>query len=48
MSKKKTFMDRTCPIYAMIRNKEVYYIVSAAGGQMPEPFPNKALLTPLF
>jgi multimeric flavodoxin WrbA len=31
----KTFIDRTCPIYSMIRNKEVYYIVSAAGGQMP-------------
>ena len=31
----KTFIDRTCPIYSMIRDKEVYYIVSAAGGQMP-------------
>ncbi|WDP88521.1 MAG: flavodoxin family protein [Desulfobacter sp.] len=31
----KTFIDRTCPIYAMVRNKEVYYIVAAAGGQMP-------------
>lgn len=31
----KTFIDRTCPIYSMIRNKEVYYIVAAAGGQMP-------------
>jgi len=31
----KTFIDRTCPIYSMIRDKEIYYIVSAAGGQMP-------------
>lgn len=31
----KTFIDRTCPIYSMVRNKEVYYIVSAAGGRMP-------------
>nr|WP_321396681.1 flavodoxin family protein [uncultured Desulfobacter sp.] len=31
----KTFIDRTCPIYSMIRNKDVYYIISAAGGQMP-------------
>lgn len=31
----KTFIDRTCPIYSMIRDKEVYYIVAAAGGQMP-------------
>lgn len=31
----KTFIDRTCPIYSMIHNKEVYYIVAAAGGQMP-------------
>ena len=31
----KTFIDRTCPIYAMVQDKDVYYIVSAAGGQMP-------------
>ena len=31
----KTFVDRTCPIYSMIQDKEVYYIVAAAGGQMP-------------
>lgn len=29
----KTFIDRVCPIYSMIRTKDVYYIVSAAGGQ---------------
>jgi len=31
----KTFIDRVCPIYAMINNKEVYFIISAAGGQTP-------------
>lgn len=31
----KTFIDRTCPIYSKIQGKDVYYIVSAAGGQMP-------------
>ena len=31
----KTFIDRVCPIYSMINNKDVYFIVSAAGGQMP-------------
>lgn len=28
----KTFMDRVCPIYSMIHNKDVYFIASAAGG----------------
>ena len=31
----KTFIDRTCPIYSMIKGKDVYYIVSAAGGRTP-------------
>lgn len=31
----KTFIDRTCPIYSRIRGKDVYYIVSAAGGKLP-------------
>ncbi len=31
----KTFIDRTCPIYSRIHGKDVYYILSAAGGQMP-------------
>lgn len=34
-SQMKTFIDRTCPIYANINNKDVYFIISAAGGQMP-------------
>lgn len=28
----KTFIDRVCPIYTMLRDKEVYYAVSCAGG----------------
>lgn len=31
----KTFIDRICPIYSMIRGKDVYFIVSAAGGKLP-------------
>lgn len=31
----KIFIDRLCPIYSMIRNKDVYFIVSAAGGKFP-------------
>ncbi|WP_147822400.1 flavodoxin family protein [Salidesulfovibrio onnuriiensis] len=31
----KTFIDRVCPIYSMIRGKDVYFIVSAAGGKLP-------------
>lgn len=31
----KTFMDRVCPIYTMIGSKDVYFIVSAAGGSFP-------------
>lgn len=31
----KTFMDRVCPIYSMIHNKDVYFIASAAGGSLP-------------
>ena len=31
----KTFIDRVCPIYSMIHNKDVYFIASAAGGSMP-------------
>jgi len=31
----KTFIDRVCPIYTMVRAKEMYYILSAAGGKMP-------------
>lgn len=28
----KTFIDRVCPIYTMVRDKEVYFIIAAAGG----------------
>ncbi len=31
----KTFIDRVCPIYSKLNNKEVYYIISAAGGSFP-------------
>lgn len=31
----KTFMDRLCPVYPMINNKDVYFIISAAGGALP-------------
>lgn len=31
----KTFMDRVCPIYPLIRDKDVYFIVAAAGGNIP-------------
>jgi len=31
----KTFIDRVCPIYPMIHNKDVYLIASAAGGSLP-------------
>lgn len=31
----KTFIDRVCPIYTMIHDKDVYFIVSAAGGSFP-------------
>jgi len=31
----KTFIDRICPIYTMIHNKDVYFIASAAGGSLP-------------
>jgi multimeric flavodoxin WrbA len=31
----KTFIDRVCPIYSMVSNKDVYFIVSAAGGRLP-------------
>jgi len=31
----KTFLDRVCPIYTMIRNKEIYYVIAAAGGSLP-------------
>ena len=31
----KTFLDRMCPIYTRIRNKEIYYIIAAAGGSLP-------------
>ncbi len=31
----KTFIDRLCPIYSMIHGKDVYFIVSAAGGKFP-------------
>jgi multimeric flavodoxin WrbA len=31
----KTFIDRVCPIYSRIRNKDVYFIISAAGGRLP-------------
>lgn len=29
----KTFIDRMCAVYTMIRNKEVYFVVSVAGGE---------------
>lgn len=31
----KTFMDRVCPIYTMIHGKDVYFVISAAGGSFP-------------
>ncbi|MGE4552264.1 MAG: flavodoxin family protein [Desulfovibrionaceae bacterium] len=31
----KTFIDRICPIYTMIRDKDVYFIIAAAGGRLP-------------
>lgn len=31
----KTFMDRVCPIYPLIHDKDVYFIVAAAGGNIP-------------
>ncbi len=31
----KTFIDRVCPIYSMITNKDFYFIISAAGGRVP-------------
>ncbi|WP_432734498.1 flavodoxin family protein [Maridesulfovibrio sp. FT414] len=31
----KTFIDRVCPIYSMISNKDIYFIISAAGGKLP-------------
>ena len=31
----KTFIDRLCPIYSRIRNKDIYFIISAAGGKLP-------------
>lgn len=31
----KTFIDRLCPIYARIHGKDVYFIISAAGGRLP-------------
>lgn len=29
----KTFIDRACPIYSLARDKEVYFILAAAGGK---------------
>ena len=31
----KTFIDRVCPIYTLINKKDIYFIVSAAGGEGP-------------
>jgi len=31
----KTFIDRVCPAYPLIHNKDVYFIASAAGGSFP-------------
>lgn len=31
----KTFIDRVCPIYPMIHDKDVCFIASAAGGSFP-------------
>lgn len=31
----KTFIDRVCPIYTEVRDMDVYFIVSAAGGTFP-------------
>ncbi len=31
----KTFIDRICPIYGMINDKDVYFIIAAAGGSFP-------------
>lgn len=29
----KTFIDRVCPIYSMLKDKDVYFVVAAAGGE---------------
>ena len=31
----KTLIDRICPIYSSIHDKDVYFIISAAGGSFP-------------
>ena len=31
----KTFIDRICPIYARITDKDIYFIIAAAGGKFP-------------
>jgi len=28
----KTFIDRVCPVYTMLKDKDVYFVVAAAGG----------------
>ncbi len=28
----KAFIDRICPIYSLVRNKDFYYIIASAGG----------------
>ncbi len=30
----KTFIDRVCPIYTLLKDKDVYFVVAAAGGDM--------------
>lgn len=29
----KTFIDRVCPVYTLLRDKEVYFVAAAAGGE---------------
>ncbi len=29
----KTLIDRVCPIYTMLKDKDVYFVVAAAGGE---------------
>ncbi|MBL3581537.1 flavodoxin family protein [Oleidesulfovibrio alaskensis] len=31
----KTFIDRVCPVYTHVSDKDVYFIISAAGGALP-------------
>ncbi len=30
----KTFIDRVCPVYKLLKDKDVYFVVAAAGGEI--------------